>query len=448
MALSDNLIAYYPLNGFAHDLAGNLRDGANHGAVTYVAGKRGLAADFSGSSAYISIPHSSWMNVSSITISFWMNPDAWSVDYTAVISKQQAASPYPVFDLRKTPGGSTLEAWLVVNGSGSTCYTPTNITTGAWQHIVFTYDAATHTATLYRNGSAGTPNTSFSGNLATNTTDIWFAGHPGSGARWFDGKLDDVAFWSRAITSTEVTELYNSGSGKSPLAQAVVFDMTCQETAGSLVDDTSSANDDGYFTISDAGDYTSAGPGGSLSKSFYGFDGFGDSWMMIGEYIELSYSLRMADDFGISWWGKATATGEGEYLGILYDAASTLVGIEPEGGSVICSVTLGSSWTPEGLTMGEWHHYCIARTNGVLTLRIDAGDAMNADIGGTSNYEFVSTSVGVGDVVSWLGNFCGIKAYNYAPSLAEIQADYAAGVSSGGGAARLLLLHMGAVSQN
>jgi hypothetical protein len=38
------------------------------------------------------------------------------------------------------------------------------------------------------------------------------------GAHFFDGKIDEVGAWSRALTSAEVTELYNGGAGKQYVA--------------------------------------------------------------------------------------------------------------------------------------------------------------------------------------------------------------------------------------
>ena len=36
----------------------------------------------------------------------------------------------------------------------------------------------------------------------------------GGDANYFDGIIDEVAFWNRAITTDEISEIYNSGTGK------------------------------------------------------------------------------------------------------------------------------------------------------------------------------------------------------------------------------------------
>lgn len=35
--------------------------------------------------------------------------------------------------------------------------------------------------------------------------------------RYFDGTIDEVAIWNRALSATEISELYNGGAGHSPL---------------------------------------------------------------------------------------------------------------------------------------------------------------------------------------------------------------------------------------
>jgi len=38
-------------------------------------------------------------------------------------------------------------------------------------------------------------------------------GYSGANANWFNGAIDEIAFWNRLLTTDEVTQLYSSGSG-------------------------------------------------------------------------------------------------------------------------------------------------------------------------------------------------------------------------------------------
>ena len=78
----------------------------------------------------------------------------------------------------------------------------------SWDHFVFSDDGTT--MNFYLNGSlahtGASPGTGISGNLYLAVNQYLNNGY-------FNGNLDEVGFWYRALTSTEVTQLYNSGAG-------------------------------------------------------------------------------------------------------------------------------------------------------------------------------------------------------------------------------------------
>ncbi len=84
--------------------------------------------------------------------------------------------------------------------------------TGTWYHIVVTCDISVPSATVYVNGSSvavtnvDTTCTNFN---AYAGTEIGAAG----GGQYLDGLLDEVSLYNTILTSGDVSELYNSGSG-------------------------------------------------------------------------------------------------------------------------------------------------------------------------------------------------------------------------------------------
>jgi hypothetical protein len=48
-----------------------------------------------------------------------------------------------------------------------------------------------------------------------NTSPFSIGTWPGIGGQNFLGEIDEVGIWSRALTSGEISDLYNSGSGLS-----------------------------------------------------------------------------------------------------------------------------------------------------------------------------------------------------------------------------------------
>jgi len=93
-------------------------------------------------------------------------------------------------------------------------YTVT-LTIGTWYFISATWDTG-GTMTLYLNGSSVATNTStgtYSLSMTPRLTIGTWWDSPLSGT--LKGKVDEVGIWSRALSSSEITELYNSGTGLS-----------------------------------------------------------------------------------------------------------------------------------------------------------------------------------------------------------------------------------------
>lgn len=102
----------------------------------------------------------------------------------------------------------------ITNSAGSASkiykFLPASIST--LTHYVVTWDGTT--LSLYENGSLKTPVKDSDGSVTqTDTSRVFTLGSTISGSATLDGTMDEVAIWSKALTSTEVTALYNSGAG-------------------------------------------------------------------------------------------------------------------------------------------------------------------------------------------------------------------------------------------
>jgi hypothetical protein len=88
------------------------------------------------------------------------------------------------------------------------------LSVGVWYHIVAWYDSGSSLCGIAIND--GTPNTASTTGLGPGNETCGFAiGRPGDyTGNYFDGVIDEVGFWKRALTPAERTELYNSGNGK------------------------------------------------------------------------------------------------------------------------------------------------------------------------------------------------------------------------------------------
>jgi hypothetical protein len=87
-----------------------------------------------------------------------------------------------------------------------------NLTLASWYHVVGVFDGAN--ATVYVNGVAGSPMVSMSGSQARDTWDPLTIGcGRGLNNNRFGGSLDEVAIYTNALSSTQVTTHYNIGVG-------------------------------------------------------------------------------------------------------------------------------------------------------------------------------------------------------------------------------------------
>lgn len=81
-----------------------------------------------------------------------------------------------------------------------------------WKHIVVTITLSPPSAIFYIDGSAKTDTTIAADAPSWQDVTTQFSiGGPQDG--YYDGRIDEVGIWSRVITPTEVTSLYNSGAG-------------------------------------------------------------------------------------------------------------------------------------------------------------------------------------------------------------------------------------------
>ncbi len=167
-------------------------------------GKIGNAISLSGSQ-YVQASGST-VNLSggSFTQAVWMYPTFTSTGYVGVMG-------YNTGTLATRPPGMWVYQQNKINvgfGNGSTWTSITTgsvLTTNAWNHVVATFDGTTYT--IYVNGSQIYSSTALSGRTPSANT-LMTIGKVDSG---FTGKLDEAAIYQRALTASEVTEMYQNG---------------------------------------------------------------------------------------------------------------------------------------------------------------------------------------------------------------------------------------------
>ena len=88
-----------------------------------------------------------------------------------------------------------------------------NLDDGNWHHVIATYDG--NVSKIYVDGSISAYRTigaQVVGNTVSLTVGKLINGD-GNDYGYFDGLIDEVGLWNRALTAEEVTKLYNDGKG-------------------------------------------------------------------------------------------------------------------------------------------------------------------------------------------------------------------------------------------
>jgi hypothetical protein len=155
---------------------------------------------------------------SPFSLSIWYNT-LGATGIRVLIGKLNHASPYNGYNLLLSSGkiqfqlvNTWLTNYLLVDSSGST-YNSTG-----WKHLVLTYNGSSNSSgvKMYINGSP-ISTTSVANTLTSSTlTSIQFTiGTRNNNAYYWSGLIDQTAVWNKELTQSQITKLYNSGSGLS-----------------------------------------------------------------------------------------------------------------------------------------------------------------------------------------------------------------------------------------
>ena len=206
---STGLVAWWVMNegtgATVQDLSGNGNDGNLVADTHWVGGKFGPCLSFDGSGDYVDLGEGEGITEGQpqITVSVWVK----SNQNEAKATRDHIVIQDGVVILR----WHTTEAfqWIVYNDSTYGLVTSNVHADTNWHHVVGVYNGTY--VKLYIDGSEeGTPD-DLSGNMKSGTAkklDISW----GTVYSW-DGSIDDVMIYNRALSASEVAELYRNPFG-------------------------------------------------------------------------------------------------------------------------------------------------------------------------------------------------------------------------------------------
>jgi len=213
--LNVDLVSYYKLDENAANTTVVDSHGDNTGTASTntanlydASGKINSAFDFDGSSEYFTVVTSSLDNQDTISCSGWVYIDSAGNGNRRGIIESYGTNTWAGISIEvgtdnkiKTyiPNPTHALSDILIDSGTS----PTD----QWVHIVVVRTDGDNQ--LWINGVEEDTGTTTSTMSSSNFTGFRVGTYRDANDRFFDGKIDEVAIWSRALTSDEVTELYN-----------------------------------------------------------------------------------------------------------------------------------------------------------------------------------------------------------------------------------------------
>lgn len=213
MALTDNLISSYTSLGDSLNDEHGSNNLTQQGTLTSVSGLLGNALDNDGSSSNYLTGFPSMYGKTTFSVEIWCHVDV--INCMIVAQNNTSTSRTFYVYCRATTGNTEFEANNDAGTNISCIQSGVNLSSAGWHHVVATADIAGN-ITLYVDddgspGSAAASGTTFG--YLSDAAVYAFRRQSGS-ALAMNGQINTVRFWDRELTSAEVTELYNSGSGR------------------------------------------------------------------------------------------------------------------------------------------------------------------------------------------------------------------------------------------
>ena len=208
----DSLVGWWPFNGNAIDESGKGNNGIVQGAILdndrY--GISNKSYSFDGIGDFIDCGSSKSLNITgSISVSMWIYANNFSSEHGLMSNYSNGGG----FDLM-TSADNTIPPldklrWM---DQGGFLFTK-SISSKKWYHLVAVFNAVNGEKIIYLDGKSFAKKTSTINKLKSSDINLFIGSHQAAIVNYWswDGNIDDVGIWNRALDSNEIKSMY-SGS--------------------------------------------------------------------------------------------------------------------------------------------------------------------------------------------------------------------------------------------
>jgi len=256
-SVAGGLVSRFTFDIDARDSIGSNNGTLTGGALVANDATRGSVLSLDGTDDYVSLPLSGMAaGRSEVTLSVWVRPDTWVSGDT--LYDEAADGPWWQFTLAYD-GYCTRDSSTGTEGTRDNDVAMPSLTTGQWQHLAVTYSVSGAKKQVFLNGVPGASSTTSIDALTSSRTGVGI-GYASDGGT-FDGLVDDVRLYNRALNTTEIAVLagtttytltVNSGSGDGNYTQGTVVNISADTAPSGKTFDKWTGNTSGIANVNAA----------------------------------------------------------------------------------------------------------------------------------------------------------------------------------------------------
>ncbi len=348
----------------ACDSSGNGNVGTWTNGVASTSGKFGNATSFDGVDDYVNAGNGASLDITSaITIGAWIYTSSYAEPgINGIVSRQwYAEEQYGLMISGINFGDNAYKlTYRAYNGDTIETHFGPVVSLNQWHHVVVTADGTK--VILYLDGVG----TEFSQTQAiVSFDDDLLIGSIYTGGSRFNGTIDDVRIYNRALSPAEITKLYDWAPGP-------VGWWKMDENTGEVANDISGNANTGTLGGGTA-DYRPIWARGKVGSAL-SFDG-------VDDYVSTSNQNINPQVFTLSLWFKTITTKGGWLVG--YGSAQTgpsgdydrMIYMDNTGklffgvcAAIECPLAINTSLTYND---GNWHHAAATLSSGGMKLYVD-----------------------------------------------------------------------------
>jgi hypothetical protein len=192
-----NLVASYSFENNVQDGSGHGLDGTIRGNPAFVEGIAGMGLSFDGINDSVDMGNNAAFDITDqITLSAWVNPnDAGNGQHNPYVSKGDQT--YAI----KHANSNTIEFFIYDDGWFTANVSVDSSFNGDWHHVLGTYDG--NELKTYVDGVLGAA-VAHQGSIDIQTHNLTIAQNSQETDRYYDGVIDEVKIYDRALTPSEI----------------------------------------------------------------------------------------------------------------------------------------------------------------------------------------------------------------------------------------------------